>query len=229
MKRWGVRRKTWDGKGRLDYCVFGANIRPERYQAMRYVYYMGGLALMLAAAAWWLSRSEPGAEDYHRQIRAGRSQKDAKFKQAPDSPLPDSIRRNFQGLAYYEVDPVWRVPAEFIEKSANAIVDTIGRNLAYVGNLRFSLRGAKYSLRAYRHPGDPPQSLFVAFRDETSGKETYGGGRYLDLTPDPSGSYPLDFNLAYHPYCVYNPKYVCPVPPPDNIFPIAIKAGEKLP
>ncbi|MCS7085394.1 MAG: DUF1684 domain-containing protein [Bacteroidia bacterium] len=196
---------------------------------MKYVYYIGSLALLLAAAAWWMSRSEPDHTDYRRMVAAMRSQKDMRFKQAPDSPLPDSMRRNFQGLSYFPIDPSWRVMAQFIEKSPNARIDTIGRNLAYAGNLRFELQGVKYSLRAYRHPDDSPLNLFVAFRDATSGKQTYGGGRYLDLSPDPSGLYPIDFNLAYHPYCVYNPRYICPVPPPDNVFPIAITAGEKLP
>jgi uncharacterized protein (DUF1684 family) len=197
---------------------------------MKYVYYIGGLAALLMALAWWMSRTQPGAaDDYHHRIQAARSQKDARFKQAPDSPLPDSLRRNFTGLSYFPIEPAWRTTAEFIEKSANALDDTIGRNLAYAGNLRFELQGTKYSLRAYRNPKDVPGVLFVAFRDATSGKETYGGGRYLDLAPEPSGLYVLDFNLAYHPYCVYNPRYICPIPPPDNTFPIAVTAGEKLP
>ena len=71
--------------------------------------------------------------------------------------------------------------------------------------------------------------LFVPFTDATSGRETYGGGRYLDLPERADGTYVLDFNAAYHPYCVYDPAYSCPVPPPENRLALAVTAGERLP
>jgi uncharacterized protein (DUF1684 family) len=70
--------------------------------------------------------------------------------------------------------------------------------------------------------------LFVPFGDLTNGAETYKGGRYLDLDRTPTGLYDLDFNRAYHPYCVYDPSYVCPVPPRENRLTVAIRAGERL-
>jgi hypothetical protein len=70
--------------------------------------------------------------------------------------------------------------------------------------------------------------LFVPFTDATSNKETYGGGRYLELTRTPTGLYDLDFNRAYHPYCLFNPSFECPVPPRENRLMAAIRAGEKL-
>ena len=72
------------------------------------------------------------------------------------------------------------------------------------------------------------QRLWVPFRDLTSGIETYGGGRYLDLDRTATGLYDLDFNRAYQPYCVYDPGYVCPYPPSENRLPVAIRAGERL-
>jgi hypothetical protein len=68
----------------------------------------------------------------------------------------------------------------------------------------------------------------VPFGDLTNGTETYKGGRYLDLDRTPTGLYDLDFNRAYHPFCVYDPSYVCPVPPRENRMTVAIKAGERL-
>ncbi len=67
----------------------------------------------------------------------------------------------------------------------------------------------------------------MPFRDATSGTETYGAGRYLDLEPLPDGSYDLDFNLAYSPYCAYSPSYSCPLPPPENRLGARILAGER--
>jgi uncharacterized protein (DUF1684 family) len=70
--------------------------------------------------------------------------------------------------------------------------------------------------------------LFVPFGDLTSGSETYGGGRYLELERTSTTLYDLDFNRAYHPFCVFNIAYVCPVPPPENRLNVAIRAGERL-
>ena len=72
------------------------------------------------------------------------------------------------------------------------------------------------------------ERLFVPFGDLTNGVETYSGGRFLDLDRTPTGFYDLDFNRAYHPYCVYNPTYDCPVPPRENRLAVAIPAGERL-
>lgn len=70
-------------------------------------------------------------------------------------------------------------------------------------------------------------SLFIPFRDQTSGQETYGSGRYIDLAENTSGIYTLDFNRAYNPYCAYNDTYSCPLPPAENTLAVPIRAGEK--
>jgi hypothetical protein len=72
------------------------------------------------------------------------------------------------------------------------------------------------------------QRLFVPFTDATSNTETYGGGRYLELTRTPTGLYDLDFNRAYHPYCAFNPSFECPLPPRENHLMTAMRAGERL-
>ena len=84
-------------------------------------------------------------------------------------------------------------------------------------------------LEAFQSVGEGPGRLFVPFRDATSGRETYGGGRYLDLDVAASGRYALDFNRAYHPYCVYDASWVCPFPPPENTLELPVTAGERLP
>jgi uncharacterized protein (DUF1684 family) len=70
-------------------------------------------------------------------------------------------------------------------------------------------------------------SLFIPFRDSTSGQETYAAGRYIDLKENTSGVYDLDFNRAYNPYCAYNSEFSCPIPPAENTLRVAIRAGEK--
>src|SRR5690606_19820929 len=85
--------------------------------------------------------------------------------------------------------------------------------------------GVAVGLTLYRDPegGD----LFLPFQDETSGNETYGAGRYLDVTALEDGRVLLDFNYAYHPFCAYNPSYSCPMPPVENRLPAPIRAGER--
>jgi uncharacterized protein len=96
------------------------------------------------------------------------------------------------------------------------------------GYLAFEIDGAPHRLTAYTFDGGDDKSLFVPFLDTTSGTETYGAGRYLDLEPEDDGTYSVDFNLAYHPSCVYDPKYSCPLTPAENRLPIRIEAGERL-
>jgi uncharacterized protein (DUF1684 family) len=84
-------------------------------------------------------------------------------------------------------------------------------------------------LRAFAEEGSNGERLFVPFTDATTGQETYGAGRYLDLDRTSTGIYVVDFNTAYNPYCAYNPTYDCPVPPKDNRLPVPIRAGEKTP
>jgi uncharacterized protein (DUF1684 family) len=88
----------------------------------------------------------------------------------------------------------------------------------------FEVRGEAVSLALYDsgHPG-----YFLPFRDATSGKASYGAGRYLDIEPNSDGTVTIDFNLAYNPFCAYNDAYSCPLPPTENWLQVPIEAGEK--
>ena len=92
------------------------------------------------------------------------------------------------------------------------------------GVARFDVAGEEVTLTLYDtgHPG-----YFLPFRDATSGTETYGAGRYLDLDRNPDGTLLIDFNLAYNPLCAYNDSYSCPLPPIENWLSVPIRAGEK--
>jgi hypothetical protein len=104
------------------------------------------------------------------------------------------------------------------------------RDAQRAGTFRFQLGGSEQRLTGYRFAEGDAESVFVPFLDQTSGSETYGAGRYLDLDPDPEdGTFVIDFNLAYHPSCVYDPRFSCPLTPAENRLPVRIEAGERLP
>ena len=172
--------------------------------------------------------------DAVEQLRAG---KDEFFRTDPNSPVPADDRAAFPGLPYYPVDEGLRFERLHLEPNADGqatslvIPTTDGRerHAHRAGRLGFELGGERRSLTAFLFEGDDDEaSLFVPFLDVTSGHETYGAGRYLDIDPEDNGSYTLDFNLAYHPSCVYDPKYSCPLTPAENRLPVRIEAGERL-
>ena len=176
----------------------------------------------------------PETDGRDAEIRHQRSAKDAFFRSSPHSPLPQEARVSFEGLAYFPVDATYRVEAIELgpyegdgpEDFAIPTSDGDLRPARRAGSLQFELGGRALSLTAYDLGSG---GLFVPFQDATSGSETYGAGRYLDLEPEPDGTYILDFNLAYHPYCAYSPDYSCPLTPAENRLPVPIAAGERLP
>lgn len=182
--------------------------------------------------------SGPGPVDdsnHHETTKAIRAEKDAMFKSSPDSPLQAEARAVFSGLAYYDIKPDFRVPAYLaVDRSGPPIVIELQtstnqkRKMRKVGTLTFTLERTVLKLTAFAEDESRLERLFVPFGDLTNRAETYGGGRYLDLPRTPTGLYDLDFNRAYHPYCVFNPTYDCPVPPPENRLQITIPAGERL-
>ena len=174
---------------------------------------------------------------YEEAIGGFRAEKDAFFGSHAQSPIPEAERAAFTGLSYYDLDPGWRFedlrlePYDGDQPSDFQIPTSDGRlrPAHRAGVLRFERGGDRHGLTAYTFDGGDEESLFVPFLDATSGKETYGAGRYLDLEREDDGTYSLDFNLAYHPSCVYDPKYSCPLTPAENRVPMRIEAGERLP
>jgi uncharacterized protein (DUF1684 family) len=199
------------------------------------------LASLLAAAALRCTSGPPPPSDdqpYEQRLEEARRQKDAEFKAADNeySPIPRDRRATFTGLKYYPVSEEYRVAAALTEAVSNPPVVIALPNSAHeleqkvkVGTLAFTLNGQQLALSAFAERSGRVERLWVPFRDLTSGIETYGGGRYLDLERTATGLYDLDFNRAYHPYCVYDPSWVCPYPPKENRLPLAIRAGERLP
>jgi uncharacterized protein (DUF1684 family) len=196
--------------------------------------------------------------DYADAVQAFRNDKDRYFRHGDGSPIPADARDAFEGLPYYPVDEALvfdglalepyagSEPARFMIPTSDGQLRPAHR----AGSFRFELGGAPRSLAAYvvddphehehdhDHDHDHEEAdvdeaggpaVFVPFLDATSGHETYGAGRYLDLEPEDDGTYTLDFNLAYHPSCVYDVLFSCPLTPAENRLPERIEAGERLP
>lgn len=162
-----------------------------------------------------------------RQIRVA---KDSLLRHGSDSPLLAVDRPTFAGLAYYPLDPAQRLVGEFhrygaprqIQVPTNA-EGTIA--MERFGRFKAQWQGKDFWLEVYRNPNAGTVEVF--FKDTTNGDQTYSGGRYVPLTALGEGYYLLDFNMAYNPYCAYNPEYICPIPPPENLLPFAVASGEK--
>jgi uncharacterized protein (DUF1684 family) len=138
-------------------------------------------------------------------------------------------RVHFPGLEYFTVDQKWRFQARFETYPPGRkvpIVDVFGvpEEMDSPGALIFTLDGKDYRLDTVLEPDET--DYFVMFADKTSGKDTYGAGRFMYVKPPQDGVTVLDFNKSYNPPCVFSPYATCPLPPPENRLPFAVTAGE---
>ncbi|MFO7891037.1 MAG: DUF1684 domain-containing protein [bacterium] len=173
--------------------------------------------------------------EWKKIIELERKQKNEFFKMHPQSPLSFEIRQKFEGLSYYPLDPDYRFELELYEhenKEVLKIEDTQGNQREFLrwGEFRCKINDKECTVQVYKN--DPQEErLFIPFRDQTSGKKTYGAGRYIDLDVETQqtseGKWILDFNQAYNPWCAYSELYACPYVPNDNWLNVSIKAGEK--
>ena len=173
--------------------------------------------------------------DWKAATREERETKDEYFRTNPHSPIPPEDRGSFDGLDYYPPEEQYRfeLPLHEYEDKASVTVGTsTGGEQDYLrwGEFRFEIEGETVTLQAYKSDPDDDR-LWVPFRDATSGEETYGAGRYIDLEADAhqpeDDTWRLDLNRAYSPTCAYSDHYECPLPPPENWLEVAIEAGEK--
>ena len=190
------------------------------------------MALGLSAAC--SNRPPENPRDYAGEIAAARVAKDAAFKTATDSPIPENRRAELLPLGYFPIDPDYKTGAVLKPSDDSTILEVATstggiRQMRRVGSLEFTLKGQPQKLTAFVEVGAPDLShLFVPFADLTTGTETYPGGRYLDLVRNATGIYEVDFNRAYFPYCYYSPTYECPYPPAENRLRIPVRAGERF-
>ncbi len=159
-----------------------------------------------------------------------RQQKDEFFKHDWQSPLEADQRRDFTGLKYFPENPALRftLPIEpYADPAIVTMQTSTGSVREYVkyGQFSFEVNGELATLQVYQDADDG--YFFLPFVDATAPEETYGAGRYLDIEQNADGTFTIDFNYAYNPYCAYNDKWSCPIPPKENRLKVRIEAGEK--
>jgi hypothetical protein len=169
------------------------------------------------------------------QVLKWREDRDAFFKNHQRSPLLPRDKKTFKGLKYYPFDPKYVFSGQierFVFNINNpkyyaTFLTNKGTNKRYLryGKFLFRLDGKEYTFEIYK--SILSDMLFIPFKDETNGKETYEGGRYIDAEILPDYKMVLDFNMAYNPSCAYNEKFICVLPPRENMLSVEIQGGER--
>jgi len=174
-------------------------------------------------------------DTYIEQMEDGRAEKNRFFKEHVQSPIPPEEQAAFSGLKYFPVDPALRFELKltlFANPEKFESADSAGNQRLFFrfGEFRFNVNEQDVILHAYK--SDLAETrLFVPFKDATNGNETYGAGRYLDMEEahdkTTEGTWIVDFNKTYNPFCAYNHNFACPLTPYENHLKVPINAGEK--
>lgn len=207
-----------------------------------------GVAMIVLAVGISLSSCGSGGENGNgdevqlpdipassNEIDKFRAQKDAHFKFDKSSPIPADERASFGGLKYYKYNDDYMIIATFVpadKPDTMNIPDTQGgiRKMIHVGDFSFTLANSEtvYTLAGFKGVDEQSSSILIPFMDNTTGRTTYSAGRYIDVEPNGSEEYSIDFNMAYNPYCAYNDSYSCVRVPPQNVLNVEIPVGEKI-
>jgi len=193
---------------------------------------IGVMAVIALAVVYTMTGTE-SPEVYLEKIEKERDRQYKFIKFNIDSPLTEEQKKDFKELDFYVIDPSYKVRAKMVpleEKKMIELPMTDGSMEKYLKHsfAEFDLNGKQQKLLLLQSMKEmDKRNFFLAFADETSGAETYGGGRYINLRQDGKNSITIDFNMAYNPYCAYNPDFACPLPPKENIMEIPILVGEK--
>ncbi|MBT3302299.1 MAG: DUF1684 domain-containing protein [Bacteroidetes bacterium] len=172
---------------------------------------------------------------YMEIIEAERDTINMEFSDPETSILKEEDLKLFSGLKFYPPNENYKVEAVFKkikngkEFKMKTSTDRLPVYYPY-GKLKFSIDGNKYKLTLYKNANAKPEYadyLFLPFTDLTNDDDTYGGGRYLDMEIQDLENPVIDFNQCYNPYCAYNDRYSCPIPPEENFLNLRIEAGVK--
>jgi len=196
---------------------------------------LGLIGVVLVVIIFYTFTQTGGEESFIQKVERERAEKINYLKNNADSPFKTQGGAPFKVPTYFEPDINFSIEASLTVNSIKepfALATTSGQSDQYYiyGYADFTIDGQSQRLMLLEPQSHPdPDYLFLPFADGTSGNETYGGGRFLDLKKSRvPGVIEIDFNLAYNPYCAYNPNYVCPLPPAQNVLTVGVKAGEKI-
>jgi uncharacterized protein (DUF1684 family) len=165
------------------------------------------------------------------RLQRFRHHKDEYFKEGEHSPLLPEQQEAFSGLDYFPYNEALDFTVEIDDEGVDDEQITLGTttgepaDVIRAGRIHVVIDDEPISLTVFREVGRG--RFFLPFRDLTSGVETYGVGRYIDPQERPDGRIHVDFNYAYNPYCAYNDRWVCPIPPAENQLTVAVRAGER--
>lgn len=170
------------------------------------------------------------AEKFQKKINS-------EYADAKTSPLMETDLKTFKTLDFYPLSSKYYVNAKFVKAKDEKVFEmktSTSRKPKYIkyGTVFFSIDGIALKLNVYQDielskSDEYKDYLFLPFSDKTCGKESYIGGRYIDLKIPKGNTILIDFNKAYNPYCAYNHKYSCPIVPLENDLNVEIKAGVK--
>ena len=189
--------------------------------------------IFLLASIFGFSQSK---ENQISEIKKFQKELNEGYTNPKETPLRGDNFTNFKQHPFFPIDLKYRVTAQ-LKRTENAepfeIPTSSGRTQPYreYGKATFVIDGKSYVLTLFQNLNlikrpEYKDHLFLPFRDETKGIETYGGGKYIDLRISKGDKIFIDFNQSYHPYCAYNAyDYSCPIVPDENFLPVRIEAG----
>jgi uncharacterized protein (DUF1684 family) len=193
------------------------------------------LVLLISLTA--CSKKKETFDDFTASVKDFQYNLNKEYADSITSPLTKDDLKNFKALDFFPIDSTYKITAKFIrtpDEEPFEMTTTTSRKSIEVkyGEVHFTLKDTILTLNVYQNlelklTDQYKNYLFLPFTDKTNGKESYGGGRYIGLEIPKGDTIIIDFNKAYNPYCAYNHKYSCPIPPRENDLPIAIKAGVK--
>jgi uncharacterized protein (DUF1684 family) len=196
--------------------------------------FIAAFVLVVGLIIFYSFQGKDSGKEYEAEINKEREAKDNYMRASDESPFGEE-KKNFKRLNYFPVDLNFRISAKLVSIDDKKVVvlttsDNIEKKYLEYAFAEFDLDNVPCKLLILEIMEEGPYrgTLFLAFVDDTSARETYGAGRYLDLKKIPgASSIILDFNQSYNPYCAYSEKFSCPFPPKENVLKVAVRAGEK--
>ncbi len=200
---------------------------------MKIKYLLFPLVLLFAVSCG--KKYTPRERAYIKKIEEERNLKNIQMMSDPNSPFNNPEKIKFHRLKYFPVNPDFVFKSRLYEYPVKKTVTIYGtkgeeRKAIRFGFLKIKYKGKEYHLNVYKSFDRKGEAYFsIWFTDETTNKESYGVGRYLEFekSDDPNFVYTIDFNKAFNPYCAYSPAYSCAIPSREDHLNFAVKAGEK--